>query len=122
MNFNESIIYIILFVLIINLFDFLKYRWQAGKIDNRVKFMWEFKNKWLVTIGLLSLVLLFVFYSCYYAYKGFSDEYTITMSLVGTVPFLIGGLVLIRKSILITLVLQKKDVGKNQKGHTPSIR
>lgn len=110
MSFNESIIYVVLFVVIINIFDFLKVRWKAGKLDSREKYMWEFKNRWLVTIVLFVFIFMYSFYSCYYAYKGFLAEYTKSMSLVGTLPFLIGGVVLVRKSILTIIELHKKNI------------
>lgn len=103
MKFNETIIYLVAFVVLYNLAELLRVKLSVSREPSR-----SMMTYWTLAIGLFVVSVLFVGVSSYAAYRGFVRIYSNEMAVLGTCFFIIVGAVLLRKVTVVLSQLMRK--------------
>ena len=96
MTFNETLIFLLLFLVVFNALDFLRLYSKASYMNRIGVFGWSFRRKWIVAIITALLVLSFVIVSCYWSYSGFRTDLTVGASILGSSMFIFADVVLLK--------------------------
>lgn len=81
MNFKEIIVFILLFIVVLNVFNFLRFRWSAKKkIDNGVS-----AAEKIIGLVTLSFILIMCVYLLYYSFLKYRNLYGTGMAIVASI-------------------------------------
>lgn len=94
MNFNETVIFLVFFVALYNVIQYLQTRWkiEANRQDIR-----NLRLEWLYFFLVFLMSLGFSVCSIVYAYLRFSEIYSIGSALTAAIFFIVCGVILLRK-------------------------
>jgi len=98
MSFNETLVYLVIFIALYNLIDFFRLRWKAVRNNANLKINGYFKE-WAFVVVLVVSTFALTLVSVCKSYYGLRQEYAVGMSVLGSTFFVICNIILIRKLI-----------------------